>query len=497
MIKKRYQKSSKMNLVKNNTNSTPILMSQKFILLFFLFHCIQINCFTQNPNPSSSLDAAIQSEMSVRHFPGVSTIIVKNNEIVWVESYGYADIANSLQVEDTTVFLLASVSKLFTGTAAMQLYEAGTIDLDTDINNYLPWTVEIPNFSNDSITIRQLMTHTSSIKDNWGVMSSFYGYPDPTITLANCMESYFPTSGSNYNATGNFINSAPGTSYQYSNMASALNGYIVEASTGIPFDDYCDNNLFSELCMENTAWHFSDFNPDQVAIPYSYQNGNYTPHNHYGFADYPNGQLRSTILDLGNFMIAFLNGGTIGSNSILSPATVNDMLSFQIPNLDTTQGLNWYRTKLYYSGGEAMLWSHSGGESGVNTNILIDPSNDVGICVLTNGEGDGLYICDALYDHALSMNVNNSIIPCSPTVEITELENQKEILIYPNPAKNQLFLENINLENREFSIINLLGEQIKYGKLNGQNQTIDISNLPPNVYIIKVGNQVAKFIKAD
>ena len=79
-----------------------------------------------------------------------NTIIVKNNEIVWVESYGYADIANSLQVEDTTVFLLASVSKLFTGTAAMQLHEAGTIDLDTDINNYLPWTVEIPNFSNDS-----------------------------------------------------------------------------------------------------------------------------------------------------------------------------------------------------------------------------------------------------------------------------------------------------------------------------------------------------------
>ena len=72
-----------MKLVKNNTNSTPIFMSQKFnklTLLFFLFHCILINCFTQNPNPSSSLDAVIQNEMSVRHFPGVSTIIVKNNE---------------------------------------------------------------------------------------------------------------------------------------------------------------------------------------------------------------------------------------------------------------------------------------------------------------------------------------------------------------------------------------------------------------------------------
>jgi hypothetical protein len=81
---------------------------------------------------------------------------------------------------------------------------------------------------------------------------------------------------------------------------------------------------------------------------------------------------------------------------------------------------------------------------------------------------------------------------------VIDLNNHENNLnIYPNPAKNQVFLENINLENREFSIINLLGEQIKYGKLNGQNQTIDISNLPPNVYIIKVGNQAAKFIKAD
>ena len=87
---------------------------------------------------------------------------------------------------------------------------------------------------------------------------------------------------------------------------------LLKLVLGVAFDDYCDNNLFNELCMENTAWHFSDFNPDQVAIPYSYQNGNYTPYNHYGFADYPNGQLRSTILDLGNFMIAFLNGGNLG-----------------------------------------------------------------------------------------------------------------------------------------------------------------------------------------
>lgn len=491
-----------MNFVKNNTNWTPSLMKSvliKLILFLFLFHSIQLNSFAQNPNPSATLDATIQSEMSTRNFPGVSTIIVKNGEIVWVESYGYADIANSVEVEDTTVFLMASVSKLFTGTAAMQLHEAGTIDLDADINHYLPWAVEIPNFTNDSITVRQLMTHTSSINDNWGAMSSYYGYPDPTISLANCMGGYFPTTGSDYNATNNFLNSAPGTSHHYSNMASALNGYVVEVSTGIPFDDYCDNNIFDALCMENTAWHFSDFNSSQVAIPYSYQNGNYVLYNHYGFADYPNGQLRSTALDLGNFMIAYLNGGTLGNNTILTPASINEMLSLQIPLLDTTQGLNWYRTKLYHSGGEAMLWGHNGGEQGVSTYLYLDPQNDIGICLLTNGEGDGLYICDELYDHALNMTVDSSISHnCSPTIGVNELDFQKEeIVIYPNPAKEYISVETDLTEDTQYNIYTISGKLVLSGIVNSQNKSINLPNLSTGLYLFQLENKSVQLMEIN
>ena len=107
----------KKNTIWNPKIITPVLV--KF-LLFILLICSFIgSALAQNPNPNSSLDAAIQNEMNARNFPGAATIIVKNGEIVWVESYGYADVANAVQVEDTTVFLLASVSKLFTGTAAM------------------------------------------------------------------------------------------------------------------------------------------------------------------------------------------------------------------------------------------------------------------------------------------------------------------------------------------------------------------------------------------
>lgn len=483
-----------MNIVTKQSKWAPNNKYQgylKYALLILIFHTFQQFSYGQNPNPSPTLDAEIQSEMNLRHFPGVSTIIVKNGEIVWVESYGYADIANSVEVEDTTVFLLASVSKLFTGTAAMQLNESGVINLDSDINQYLPWSVDIPNFINDSITARQLMTHTSSIIDNWGTMSSYYGYPDPTISLANCMGNYFPVSGSDYSASGNFLNSAPGTSYNYSNMASALNGYLVEVSSGVPFDDYCDDQLFSPLCMENTAWHYSDFNPEQVAIPYSYQNGNYIPYDQYGFADYPDGQLRSTVLDLGNFMIAVLNGGSFSGNTILNPSSVNEMLSFQIPLINNTQGLNWYQTLLYHSSGQEMLWSHSGGESGVNTHLFLDPQNNVGLCVLTNGEGDGLYICEALYDHALNMTVNNSIIPdCMSTTGINDEDFGKdEIIIYPNPVKDFIRIKSDITEEAWYKIYNMSGQLILSGNVIGSNPQIKLHQLPAGLYVFQLENK--------
>ncbi len=212
-----------------------------------------------NPNPSALIDSLILNEMTDKNLPGVSTVIVKNGKIVWVESYGYADVENLVPVEDSTVFMLASVSKLFTGTVAMMLHENNVININENINNYLPWNIEIPGFNSDTITFHQLMTHTSSIKDNWATMGNYYNSPDPTITLGDCMYRYFNANGVDYNSSNNFLAYSPGTFYKYSNMASALNGYLVELATSTPFDQYCNDNLFSPLCMDKTSWFFADF----------------------------------------------------------------------------------------------------------------------------------------------------------------------------------------------------------------------------------------------
>lgn len=397
------------------------------VLFLLLFHAAVLG---QNPNPSVSLSDYIQDEMNIERFPGASTIIIKDGKIVWVESYGFADVENMVPVQDTTVFLLASMSKLFTGTAAMHAAEQGILTLDADINNYLAWPIDIPGYTNESVTLRKLMTHTASIADG-AAMDSYYGYPDPTITLADCIQRYFSTSGADYDPLDNFFDDAPGTTYNYSNMGTALSGYVTEVASGTPFDQYCETHLFDPLCMEKTAWHFADFDSADVARPYAYQGGNYVAYNHYGFADYPDGQLRSTVMDLGNFMIAFLNGGTFGANTILTSSSVNEMWTPQVPSLEPTQGLNWYQEELFHDGGTAMLWGHNGGEDGVSTDMYLDPVNNIGICVLTNGEGDALSICDELYNYALSLNPTSSITPdCLSSNDISEhINNEDKVVI--------------------------------------------------------------------
>ena len=399
----------------------------KIFIPIFLF--ISFSFFGQNPNPSATLDDYINGEMESEHFPGMATVIVKNGEIVWLQCYGFADIENGIQVTDSTQFLLASMSKLFTGTATMQLKEDGMLQLNNDINEYLPWPLQHPVHSSIPMTIQQLMTHTSSIKDNWSAMGNYYGYPDPTMSLEECMQDYFTLAGANYNANQNFLSSSPGTSFSYSNMATALNGYITEVVSSTPFDDYCDEHIFEPLCMEKTAWHMADLDSNEVARPYSYSNGNYIANPHYGFADYPDGQLRSSIRDLANYMIAFLNGGSLGSNAILSPSSVSEMWTPQIPSIESKQGLNWYKELLYHSGGQTYLWGHNGGELGVSTDMYIDPASNIGLCVLSNGGGTNLYICDALYDYALSLNPINGIVPECGFVNVSEhLPENKKII---------------------------------------------------------------------
>ncbi|MCF8277619.1 MAG: serine hydrolase [Flavobacteriales bacterium] len=449
---------------------------------------IQISANAQNPNPSASVDDFILSEMQSENAPGMSTLIVKGGEIVWVESYGFADVENAVPVADSTVFMLASVSKVFTGTALMQLHQSGVIDLDLDINNYLPFDIDVPNFESDSITTRMLMTHSSSIADNDPVLDTYYSLGDPTITLSELIEQYFSPSGSDYSATENFNNNAPGTAYAYSNLATALAGYIVESASGMDFSEYCNQHIFNTICMQHTSWYFADFDSSKVARPYQWNGNQYVPYAHYGFADYPDGQLRSNVLDLANFLITYLQGGSFHSQALLSGSSVSEMLSQQIPSLEPSQGLNWYTEEVFLTGGgTTIVWGHNGGESGVSTDIYIDPTTDIGIVVLSNGEGDNLYVVDELYNYALSLaptGVGNP--PCEPA-GISEATIATKWSIYPNPSNGLVHIKNNHGASGMLTVFNALGQVVISRKALQREMEIDLENA--GVYYVQITSE--------
>ena len=403
-----------------------------FLLLFLTYYA----AYNQNPNPNPDLDAFIMDEMVAERLPGLSTVMVKDGEIVWVESYGMANFETNTLVEDSTIFLLASVSKLFTGTAAMQMVEEGWLNLDAPVNDYLPFTIDHPN-SAIPITARMLMTHTSGIRDNFSVMENYYSWGDPTISLEEVIERYLTTSGIDYDPNSNFFSAAPGTDFRYSNIGIALLGYLVEVVSEDAFSQVCIESVFDPICMDDTRWFLNELDSTQMARPYTTQSGAYLGIPHYGFADYPNGLLRSSVQDLARFMLTYLEGGALNGTQILETNTIATMWSNQIPGILEGQGLVWYQEEIFLNGGGTeWLWGHNGGESGASTDLYIDQENNLGIAVLANGEGTNLFIVDQLYNYGLTLQATGSgISDCSsPSSLIEKPVNNKESRIWPNPS---------------------------------------------------------------
>ena len=96
--------------------------------------------------------------------PGMSVAVLVDGHLAWTEGYGWADIDNRVPVTAETIFMIGSVSKPVSATGVMWLHEQG-LDLDEDVNQYLSFEVRHPSFPDRPITLRQLLTHTSSISD--------------------------------------------------------------------------------------------------------------------------------------------------------------------------------------------------------------------------------------------------------------------------------------------------------------------------------------------
>ncbi|HNV99288.1 MAG TPA: serine hydrolase [Chitinophagales bacterium] len=447
-------------------------MNRKWSLLFI---CLPLMGYAQ-----TALDTYILDQMDTKHIPGVSSVIIQDGRLVWSGNYGTANLTTGMAVDTNTVFMLASISKTIAVTAAMQLYEDGYFELDDDINMHLPFTIYHPDYPDSVITMRMIMTHSSALRDNWDILDTVYVAGDSPLPLSAFVQGYFEVGGPYYYADDNFYGYAPGVNYNYCNMGISLLGYLVELFSGQPFNTYCNEHIFEPMCMTNTGWFLSELDTNLIAHPYDYVAGEYVDYGLYGYPDYPDGQLRTTALSLAKFLYMYMQGGSFEGVQILEPETVDLILSSQIPMIDPTQGLVWYS---YTDGGT--WWGHSGGDSGVSTDMYFKESTQTGVILLTNSDNSTLNIWNEIVAYADTVNSDNSpALTCEIILPVNIDESDiLEVHIQPNPASDWIYLQTKETI-ASYSISNIHGEIEQSGVL--QNASINISNLVSGLHYIEL-----------
>ena len=328
------------------------------------------------------LDEAIRSLMRDARVPGLAACVVRDGAIAWSRGYGHANLAHDRRATADGIFMLASISKTVMAVAVMQAVEDGWFGLDTDVNDVLPFAVRNPRHPDVAITVRMLLAHTSSVRDDWPTIMPFYSPGDSPIALGDYLRRYLTPDGDLYRAHRSYTAWLPGARYEYCNMAAALAGYLVEAASGTAFDDWCEDRIFTPLGMERTSWHLAGLDPTQVAMPYRYARGRFVPYGQYGYPDYPDGQLRTSARQLAHHLLAFMGRGAYAGGRILEAATVDEMRRVQFPGVATGQGLIWYRFGLH----GMRLMGHNGGDNGVATQMYFRPADGVGVIALANGD---------------------------------------------------------------------------------------------------------------
>lgn len=330
-------------------------------------------------------DRLIQSLMSLAHMSALSVAIVKGNTLVWSQGYGMYDRENEKLAQNTTIYLIASISKTFTATALMQLYEQGLFDLDDDINDYLPFSVRNPNYPAEKITFRMLLAHQSSLSTDiptfvFRIMPAeleIGGYPSPFFQE-------FLVPGGVYYKPQIWTTSHPGETMYYANMGFGLLGYLVEILSGQSVEEYCQEHIFHPLEMYDTSFQLSSLNVSRVAVPYAFVQGVYYPYMHYRFLDYPAGGLRTSVIDLSHFLIAQMNNGTYHTTQILSPQTITLMHTVQYQS--TTYNFQYGLGFQIWNTRHGQTIGHMGSLFGVQTSMTYRENEGIGVIMFTNQE---------------------------------------------------------------------------------------------------------------
>ena len=354
-------------------NSYMLKLVWAILLFAFAFSCPAQNNLGDVVSMEAWFDGVIETRLKEDHIAGATLSVVYKGEIILQKGYGYADIENKVAVDpETTLFRIGSISKLFTWTAIMKLQEEGRLDLDDPIDKYLE-DLDIPDKFNQSITIRQLMSHTPGFEDElFGLFARDESAMKP---LGEILRSEMP----------NQVR-PPGVHSSYSNHGTGMAAMIVEEITEKNFNDFVEEEILNPLRM--TYATFNQPVPERLegylSKGHRFVNGEFISQKFEFVPLYPVGGASASSSSMARFMLMLLNHGKLDGAQIIDSTTFELMTSVSHRHHADVNPMRHGFMDMSQNG-ETII-GHGGDVTYHHSNLAMFPEHKLGFFISVNSE---------------------------------------------------------------------------------------------------------------
>lgn len=313
-------------------------------------------------DPSTKIDRLFE-DVNKPDSPGVSVAVIRDGQIVFSKGYGSANLEYAAPITPDTVFHVASVSKQFTAMALVLLEQDGKLKLDDDVHKHLP---DLPDYGK-TVTVRQLLQHTSGIRDQWQTLALAGWRLDDIITQNQILQMLFRQKQLNF---------TPGSEHLYSNGGYTLAAEVVRRVSGKSLRAFCEERIFKPLGMSRTHFH------DDLKMIIKNRAVSYRPSG-TGFENSP------------------LNYENVGATSLFT--TAEDLArwldNFRDPKVAGRAGVERLQEQAVLADGKKISYalgvsvdeqrglkrvSHGGGDAGFRSMVAWYPELNLGVVLVSN-----------------------------------------------------------------------------------------------------------------